>query len=116
MLANDCDGLPLQEMVRVTFDDKPGFSGKASKMYGQLMTSDAEYLYYRNRLHPDLSFGDSLTIPGIQAADMLAFEAKKYCESRLRNEPMRWQLARLHGSGKVRVKLWDPNLRSGSWM
>jgi hypothetical protein len=102
MLANDCDDLPTEETVRITFDIKPGFSHAAHKMYGEIMASEFEY---RKRLHTGATFEDSKSFPGLQAADALAFEFKKYCESGRHNTSMRWQLARLYGTGRVRGKL-----------
>jgi hypothetical protein len=107
MLANECDGLPPKETVRIVFDIKPGFSPAALKMYGDIMVSDFEY---RKRLHTGATFEDSKSFPGLQAADALAFEFKKYCESGWDDKSMRWQLAQLYGTGRVHGKLVHDDL------
>jgi Protein of unknown function (DUF3800) len=106
-LTRVCEGMDPQETIRVTFDNKPGFSGMSKNIYDELMASDITELDYRKRLDSGFGFDDSKKLPGLQAADLLAYEAKKRCEERLRDDPKRWQFDRLWAKGRSALLLGE---------
>lgn len=102
LVEEPCRGLPPEEKVQVTFDSKPGFIGKTGDLYHSLAHSDRPVAA---RLHDQFGFADSASIPGIQAADLLAYEVKKRFEALRSGESPRWQYERLKGYKRLTLYL-----------
>jgi hypothetical protein len=86
--VNDTD-LPAGEKVEFVFDVKKGFSGNALDIFKELSQDPT----FGARLK-GASFQDSKDYPGLQAADILAYEAREHAAGAWAHDPVlpvRWQ-------------------------
>jgi hypothetical protein len=98
--ANLLEGQATEETVYVTLDNRDKYIGDIKDLHRSLARSS---LPFASRLAPECNFGDSKDFPGIQAADLLAFEVKRHFEG----EAERWQFARLRATEALTIQVWD---------
>ena len=111
-VANRLSG--LEDRIELHFDEQDEFSGRAQRLVKEARQSDPRI----NRLLGDVTFGDSRGRPGLQMADMLAYEARRavtalFAEDQLpRDEWTQIQNAKLpNGGPRVWPFLWDRELQ-----
>jgi len=95
-LASD---YPPHERVGFMFDRIPEFQGRANEMHSMLL--DYEEWPHNSRLGA-IAFDDKSRNPGLQAADILAYEAYKYLsDTRFGTKPKRWQMDLLQSANRL---------------
>ena len=99
--VDETTDLEAGERIQFVFDIKKGHIGNSLDIFGELRTTNQRY---RDRL-AGASFQDSLDYPGLQAADILAYEMRKYAMSvwsEGASAVIRQQLRELRNKGLVR--------------
>ena len=80
-VSQEVDRFPPEERVGFVFDNRPE-SGKAIVLFNWLRkTPDPAFRITASRLG-DVASASSVRLPGLQAADLLAYEARKYVAGR----------------------------------
>ncbi len=90
------------EMAKLCFDSRLETNFKATQMYAQAR----EYLDWKERLHPELSFDSSSSSRRLQIADLFAHEAMKLVDNELMPEkrPTRKSWLALEKTGRFVVR------------
>jgi hypothetical protein len=107
--------------VKMIFSRQDEFSGLAEKLYAVM----AKTIDTKDRLG-GLEFQNMRTVPGLQAADVLAYEVCRYYKGKAKNpkKPMRWPLKQIlipqavYGAAFIRfIPRWRLRLQLQSpWM
>jgi hypothetical protein len=106
----DRAGVPRNEPIAFVFDQQQEFEGRAKLLYESLRRSKGGGITYRNRLGR-ISFESRLCVPQLQAADVWAYESRKYVTDMLidnRPDRARWQYGLLEETKRMNIKGFPP--------
>lgn len=95
-IAIGMEHLPPDRRLHLVFDNRDGH-GKVIRLYDSLKGADNPHLAFVADRLGSIAFADSKQLPGLQAADLLAYEVRKHfveCEYAIVPKPLRpqWQL------------------------
>jgi Protein of unknown function (DUF3800) len=102
-LTQEADNAPLEEKVMYVFDITKAHKGKAVMLFDEMKHKPNYPLAERMGA---ISFDDSKHYAGLQAADMFAYEARRFFEEvayGIRPHPERWQWERMTNGQRIRV-------------
>jgi len=103
-LDMDAAGLPKTEQITFIFDQQVQFQPIAGRIYQNLASGRATKITYSHRLR-GLAFISDDGVPELQAADVWAYESRKYLSDVIVNHRPddRWQYKLLKDSGRMRI-------------
>jgi hypothetical protein len=104
-------GLSAHEDMAFVFDEQQEWSGRALQLY-QALKRGPGAPSYANHLG-GIAFADSVVHPGLQAADLLAFEARRFVGEVVlaaNPSPERWQWQRLYEKATGARRVWGTHL------
>ncbi len=111
-IANGCSHYPPGEQVGFFFDEQKEYQGKAKELYDSVKRSTN--LDFIGRLGT-IAFVDSAKYPGIQAADLFAYETKRHIAEVLeaKGRPRKQWMKLRHGRS-IHVQYFNgPSIRHG---
>jgi hypothetical protein len=103
-------GFPPNEPIAFVFDEQKEFKGRAQRLYNSLRYSQGNGITYRHRLG-SLTFDSRFCQLQLQAADVWAYESRKYVTDVLinkRRDGQRWQYELLRDTKRMNIRGFPP--------